>query len=190
MDFINKLKEIDIAVFRFINTTLRNDLLAALMKFTANDIFLAALVFAGLFILFKAGNKTAKRSVAFSLWALIAANIISSYALKPFFKRPRPPAVLPDVNFLVTMKKLGWAFPSTHAAMAAALAAVLWDDYQAARPLLALFALLVGFFCVYTGGHYPADVLAGYLLGIIVGMIFNKIKNTALTQNSKVKSQK
>jgi membrane-associated phospholipid phosphatase len=72
--------------------------------------------------------------------------------------------------------------------MAAALATVLWEDYPAARPALALFVMLVGFFCVYTGGHYPADVAGGFILGVIIGSLFNVGKK--LSQNSKVKSQK
>jgi undecaprenyl-diphosphatase len=177
----------DIAVFRFINTNLHNDIVAAIMKFAANDVFLSAVVFTGLFFLIVKNNgKKEKINIAFSLWALIAAELISALILKPFFKRPRPVAALPGVNFLVFMRKYGWAFPSTHTAMAAALVTVLWDDYKNLRPLLALFVLFTGFFCVYTGAHYPSDVLAGLVLGVIIGSLFNLLKNTMTSKKSKV----
>ncbi|MGA2781506.1 MAG: phosphatase PAP2 family protein [Smithella sp.] len=167
----------DIAVFRFINMDLHNDIAAAIMRFTANDIFLAAVIFTGMFFLVKKGGKKEKNNIAFSLWALIAASITSTFLLKPLFKRPKPAVSLPDVNFLATMiKKWGWAFPSTHTAMAAALVAVLWDDYKGLRWLMVLFVCFIGFFCVYTGGHYPSDVVAGLILGIIIGSIFKFIK--------------
>ena len=84
-----------------------------------------------------------KANIAFSLWALIAANIASTYVLKPAFKRLRPVEALPDVNFLVTMKRYGWAFPSTHTAMAAALVTVLWDEYKGLRWAMALFVVFI-----------------------------------------------
>jgi undecaprenyl-diphosphatase len=171
------LLNVDIAVFRFINTDLHNDIAAAVIRFTANDIFLAAVIFTGMFFLVKNGGKKEKNNIAFSLWALIAASVTSTFILKPLFKRPKPAVSLPDVNFLATMiKKWGWAFPSTHTAMAAALVAVLWEDYKELRRLMALFVCFIGFFCVYTGGHYPSDVVAGLILGIIIGSIFKFIK--------------
>ena len=176
----------DTAVFRFINTNLHNDIAAAVMKFTANDVFLSVVVFAGLFFIVKSGGTKEKTNIAFSLWALIAADIISTFLLKPLFKRPRPFAVLPGVNFLVFMRKYGWSFPSTHTAMAAALATVLWDDYKDLRWIMALFVLFVGFFCVYTGAHYPSDVAAGLILGIIIGSLFNLLKKTMLSRKYKV----
>ena len=180
MDFIAGIKQAvinaDIVVFRFINGALYNEYMAILMKFAANDFFLIVVVFTGFFFLAKKFGKKEKINIAFSLWAVIAANIINSKILKVIFKRQRPVAELVDVNFLVVMKKFGYAFPSTHSAMAAALVTVLWVDYKKLRPYLAGFALLVGFFCVYTGGHYPLDVLFGLLTGILIGMIFNLLK--------------
>ena len=75
------LLDADTAVFRFINTNLHNDIAAAVMKFTANDVFLSAVVFAGLFFLVKNGGKKEKTNIAFSLWALITAEITSTFIL-------------------------------------------------------------------------------------------------------------
>ena len=177
------LLDADIAVFRYINTNLHNDIAASVMKFTANDVFLSAVIFTGLFFLMKNGGKKEKTNIAFSLWALIATEIISTGFLKPFFRRPRPVAALPDVNFLVFMRKYGWSFPSTHTAMAAALVVVLWDDYRDLRPWFALFVFFVGFFCVYTGAHYPSDAVVGLILGIIIGKVFNLAKRKLLMIN-------
>lgn len=166
----------DIWLFRLINTGLHNDIAAEVIKFVGNDIVVAAVIFGGLFYMAKQPGKNIKVNIAFSLWALIAANLLSTYVLKPFFGRLRPPAALPDVNLLVEMRKFGWAFPSTHTAMAAALVTVLWNEYKNLRPVMALFVLFMGFFCVYTGGHYPLDVLGGLILGIIIGTVINILK--------------
>ncbi len=171
------LREWDIKVFKFINGTLHNELLAAAMKWTANDVFLIIVVL-GLFVfLWRSGEKKEKVNTAFALWTLITVNIASNIFLKPFFKRGRPPVELEKVNILFTMKKYSYAFPSTHTAMAVALAVILWDDYKPLRPALVLFVCCVGFFCVYTGGHYPGDVVGGFLLGWVFGKTAQLIKN-------------
>jgi membrane-associated phospholipid phosphatase len=195
MNFIDGIKgallAADIAAFRFINGSLHNDLLAAVIKFAANDVFVAAVILAGLYLLAKAGGKNAKINTAFALWTLIAVNLICTFLLKPVFKRPRPLQALSGIYYLAELKNIGWSFPSTHTAMVAALAVVLWDDYRRARWLIALFVIFTGFFCVYTGGHYPSDVAAGFILGLIIGKMFEWMKNKySPSQKLKVKSQK
>ena len=158
--------QIDTEVFKFINIRLHNGLLAAAAGFAANDIFLVVFFFTGLFFVVKGMWRRKKPVIAFMLWSIIAVNIISGL-LKHIFKRPRPYLSVEGSLLLVKMYKNGFAFPSTHTAMAAVVCAMLWEDFPAARPYLALFVALVGFFCVYTGGHYPLDVIAGFALGII-----------------------
>lgn len=172
----------DIWMFRAVNSGLYNKYLAEAMKFAANDIFLALFTAAGFFLLFRKWDRRDKTDAAFSLWAVIAANFISSRLLKPLFARKRPVAELVDVHFLVEMRRLGYAFPSTHTAMAAALAAALWDRREA-RPYLAIFVFLTAFFCVYTGGHYPLDTAAGFVLGVIAGRSAVYIKRLYLKRS-------
>ena len=97
-----------------------------------------------------------------------------SELLKILFQRPRPPASLQLVH------EAGYSFPSSHAAVVVAIGAAFWylsgleplsrlgSSWRArARIGLAVvvIALLVGFGRVYTGAHYPSDVLAGWALG-------------------------
>lgn len=171
-----QIVEADKALFKLINSGLYHPAMAWLMKFAANDIFLIAVLFAGFFLIVKPASAQSKAYAAFSLWALIAANALNSHVLKPMFGRLRPAAELESMYMLVTMKKLGWAFPSTHTAMAAALVTVLWPAAPKARPYLAAFLASIAFFCVYTGGHYPLDTLAGAVVGFMTGFIFLKLK--------------
>ncbi|MBN2754004.1 MAG: phosphatase PAP2 family protein [Candidatus Goldbacteria bacterium] len=172
----------DIWVFRIVNSGLYNKYFAVLMKYAANDVFLVIAAAAGFFLLFRKWDGRDKADTAFSLWAVITVNFISSRFLKPLFARKRPVAELSDVNFLVEMRRLGYAFPSTHTAMAAALAAALWDRREA-RPYLALFVFLTAFFCVYTGGHYPLDTAAGLVLGVFTGRAAVYIKRLYLKRS-------
>jgi membrane-associated phospholipid phosphatase len=185
MIFLSALKAADIALFKFLNITLYSETLAFLMRFTANDLFLIFLLAAGFLAFFIYFGKPEKTCTAFALWSIIIANFISGAVLKNVFKRPRPYLMVPGARLMVVMHRNGYAFPSTHTAMTAAFAAVLWDDYPDLRPYLSAIVVLVGFFCVYTGGHYPSDVAAGLVLGIVTGrsMYFMKklyLKNITL----------
>jgi len=90
-----------------------------------------------------------------------------NYAIKLAVRRPRP--------VLEGLPPLGGApsslsFPSAHAtsSFAVATAMVRVDPAMAAAFLVAI-ALSLG--RPYLGMHYPSDVLAGALLGILLGLI-------------------
>jgi len=174
---INEIIALDIRLFRLINSGLYNESFASIISFLANDIVVVSGAAVILFIVLGRFDKKARISTAFALWALIAADLINWKILKPLFKRPRPFAELEDVNLLVPLKSYGWAFPSTHAALSMAFAAVLWQANKRKRPYLAAFVLGVAFFSVYTGGHYPMDILAGWVIGIFTGLIFRYLMN-------------
>ncbi|MCE5300005.1 MAG: phosphatase PAP2 family protein [Spirochaetia bacterium] len=161
---------IDTAAFEFINIKMHNEFAALLMKLAANDVFLVLVLGAGFYLLFKNFGEKEKRSLAAGLWAIITGNCVSGSILKPMFKRLRPFVEVDGAYMLSWASAKSYAFPSTHTVMAAALCAALWRDNPKARPYLASFLLLVAFFCVYTGGHYPGDVLAGALAGWPIGL--------------------
>src|SRR5215213_9617704 len=90
-----------------------------------------------------------------------------NYAIKLAVKRPRP--------VLDGLPPLGGApsslsFPSAHATSSFAVAtAMVRVDPAMAAAFLVAFALALG--RPYLGMHYPSDVLAGALLGIVLGLI-------------------
>ena len=124
---------------------------------------------------------TSRRYGDFEIWfsgiALLATAsgaLALAELLKILFDRPRPPSSLQLVH------EIGYGFPSTHAAVVVAVGAavwylsgfrplVRWGGSWRARTRIGLaviaIALLVGLGRVYTGAHYPSDVLAGWALG-------------------------
>jgi membrane-associated phospholipid phosphatase len=101
--------------------------------------------------------------LALAVVALLAATSISSQLLKALLAHPRP------TEFHNAADVGAAAYPSGHstAAMAIALALVMATPSRL-RPLAAFvglgFALAVGFAMLIDGGHFPSDVLGGYLL--------------------------
>lgn len=175
-----KIIEADRALFTAINSGLYYPIGEAAMRFMANDVFLLAVLFILFAFFLKFNSPENRAAAAFSLWAMIVTNVVNSDILKPVFGRLRPPAEMDTVNFMVTMKKLGWAFPSTHTAMAAALITVLWGADKKADVFLVFCGVSVAFFCVYTGGHYPFDTFAGAGFGLVMGFIFRAAKKAYL----------
>lgn len=105
------------------------------------------------------------RDMAFAAVAL-GGGLLLNAALKLAVGRARPPVDTPAVI------EATLSFPSGHAQASASLATVLvllaWRS--GARVALAAgggaFAVAVGLSRVAAGVHYPADVLAGWLLGV------------------------
>lgn len=163
----------DAAVFHFINGTLYWRPLADLTLFLASDqLILVVLLVAALAYQRWSGWR---RTLAVGAWgaaAVACSSLLHNEILKPFFNRTRPFLVFPDVHLSAKLRDLSTmslSFPSTHSASAAALAIVVTGlDPRLKIPAI-LFAAGIGLGAVYSGGHYPGDVAAGYGVGCIIG---------------------
>lgn len=117
------------------------------------------------------------------LWWILALGLTvgiadgtSSHLIKKNVKRVRPcndTEMQADVNLLVGCGK-GYSFTSSHAAnhfaMATFIALTLGLLFPWLRWPFWLWAGSIAFGQVYVGVHYPLDVLAGSLLGILIGL--------------------
>src|SRR5215207_813714 len=115
-------------------------------------------------VLAMAGGPRGRRAAASGVASLGVTSAIVNIGLKPLGRRGRPDragAAVP-VTRHVSMP-LSTSFPSGHSASAFA-SGVGASLPVAAMPLRAL-ATLVAYSRVHTGVHYPADVVAGSVLG-------------------------
>lgn len=97
-----------------------------------------------------------------TLLALLVAELVAD-VLKVLVKRHRP-VDHPLVHHLVT-----YSFPSGHTTTSFACAGTIARFApRNVRPLLFVLAALIGFSRIYVGVHYPLDVLAGAVLGLLV----------------------
>lgn len=63
------------------------------------------------------------------------------------------------------------SFPSRHLTCAAVIAATFLPYLPAVAALLFVFALGLGYARFAIGWHYPSDLFAGFVLGLVIGLI-------------------
>jgi undecaprenyl-diphosphatase len=137
---------------------------ARAVTWAGSTFVLVPLAVACCLVLLRAGMREEALAVGVSL----AGAIVISDLVKLLVSRPRPP-----VTHLQAVT--GSSFPSGHATQASAFWFSLVLVLHATRPaalftriaaaLALALVLAVAFSRVYLGVHYPADVLAGILLG-------------------------
>lgn len=111
-----------------------------------------------------------RRSGAVMTLSLMLEALFCNRLLKPLVARPRPFSADPSVALLIS-RPGGCSFPSGHTgASFAAAAALYFEENRLWRPT-AVLAGLIGFSRMYLFVHYPSDVLAGALLGILTGRL-------------------
>ncbi len=99
---------------------------------------------------------------------------LSVQLLKMYFNLPRPASMLTDVYLLEPLYHR--SFPSGDTAMAFLLASFFSPVAKVPlKILLWLYALLIAYGRIYVGAHFPIDVLAGALIGIISYYVVCKI---------------
>jgi undecaprenyl-diphosphatase len=119
------------------------------------------------------GGAKGRRTAVGGMVAVGATSFLANVVLKGLTRRTRPSVPVPEERSLV--KPDSSSFPSGHTASAAAFSGVIGRAYPAFWLPINALAGAIGFSRVYTGVHYPGDVLGGWLLGKSVAFVVNRI---------------
>lgn len=84
--------------------------------------------------------------------------------------RPRPFVTHPNLTALLDPGD-EWSFPSAHTLSAFAAATALFFYHRKSGVLAYVLAFLIGFSRLYACVHYPTDVLAGLVIGVLCGLL-------------------
>jgi membrane-associated phospholipid phosphatase len=176
LDIWPSLEKADQALFELINgqwTIPFFDVLMPWMR-TSEHWFLFYLALVG-YIFYRWGWKAWKWLLAVAI-TISLTDQVSSFIFKPFIHRLRPcadPAMLTQVKLLIPACPSSFSFTSSHAANHFSLAMFVFMTLQPLFKkytyLFFVWAGIISYAQIYVGVHYPLDILAGTLVGLIMG---------------------
>ena len=120
-----------------------------------------------------------RQAVLVALTSALFARLVIKTAIVMAYNRPRPFEVVAGAKKLIDHTKIHASFPSGHVVFFFALAMGVYFYNKKLGTLLFTGAALMGIARVYTGVHWPTDILAGALVGVLaawpVRMVFTRI---------------
>jgi undecaprenyl-diphosphatase len=178
---LERIKEIDIELLTYLNN-LGSENWDGFWLFMTDAITSIPVY---LFVLYLVYRYFGLKKLVFTLLVLVLVITISDQLANIFkygFERLRP-CHNEDVKHLVRLVKPScggrFSFFSAHASTALSLAVffslILRKHLKYFSCFLILWAILVGYSRIYIGVHFPADVLFGFMVGIINGTLMYKV---------------
>ncbi len=185
---MNYFNQFEIKILDFIRENLSSGFLDAVMpyitKLADDGIFWIILALVLLFF-----KKTRKVGAIMGV-ALVFGLIFGNLMLKPLIARIRPYDFNPDaMNFLLVDTLSDFSFPSGHTLASFEGAGVLMFTHKKTLGYPALIiAFIIAFSRLYLYVHYPLDVLAGMILGILFAYLAYRLVNLIVKKYSEIKT--
>jgi undecaprenyl-diphosphatase len=169
---VETFMDVDFYIFQQMNQLVgKSVFLDSLGVFFAK--YLGYVLVAFLFLLLFKNFKKYWRVLILSLGVAIVARFGIVELIRFFCEKSRP-FVENNVNLLLTHSATP-SFPSGHAAFFFALSTVVYLYNKKTGLLFLLASFLISVSRVFAGIHWPSDILAGALIGVIVGWVVVKI---------------
>lgn len=135
-----------------------------LIIFIAKDLFLLAVIIAGIYFL-RENRRVQKQMLLLAVLAFPISYLVAKIGSHLYYD-PRPFVVTHIAPLIPHAADNG--FPSDHALLLATLAAFLTVFNKKAGAVLWVIALLVGAARVLAGVHHPIDIIGSFIIGIAV----------------------
>lgn len=174
------MQSFEFAVLDFIQNNIANDFLDFIMpKITAlGNAGVLWIILTVIFLISKKYRSTGWVMLIALVLDLILCNII----LKPLVARTRPYDINTAFELLIPAQH-DYSFPSGHSAASfAAVSAMYFTKCSLWKPAV-FVAAAIAFSRLYLYVHFPTDVAAGILLGILSGLAAVKIYKRLFLKN-------
>lgn len=162
----------DYTVLKWISENLVHDSITFFMKFITflGDSGMIWIIIALLCLL----RPSTRRCGWSMIGALILSLVIGNLTIKPLVARLRPFQQYPDLTSLIPPPG-EYSFPSGHSSSSFAAAMACFTNHKKAGIPALILAALIAFSRLYVCVHFPTDVLAGSLLGALLGAFSSRI---------------
>jgi membrane-associated phospholipid phosphatase len=166
-----RLRELDLALFKALAEA-RNPVLDRAMPALSHAANYGRLWLGTAAVLALAGARRPawRRATVRGVVSLAAASALANGLGKLSVNRRRPPLHVVPAARRVRRAPVTTSFPSGHSASAAAFTTAVALEAPELAPPVAALAAAVAFSRVWTGAHYPGDVLVGAALGVAVAL--------------------
>ncbi len=178
-----EVERLDVAVYAAIARTPTPNLDRVMRRVTSAADY-SKLSIAAAAVLAVAGGRTGRRAAKFGLGSVAATAAVVNVVVKPLRRRGRPDRMAHEVPAdRHARMPISHSFPSGHSAAAFAFATgVAHISHLAAVPLYGM-GTVVAYSRVHTGVHYPGDVIAGSLLGVVLAQATANLTDRLLTRS-------
>jgi len=106
-----------------------------------------------------------RRKFILPLWISMILTGLIIIILKLLIARPRP-------SGFALMSFSSFSFPSGHSALAFSSLPIIFKTFKKFKWFWFVLAVLIAFSRIYVGVHYLSDVIAGALIGYLIGVLF------------------
>ena len=175
------LNEFELNILLFIRDNVRMDWLTPIVQVITHLADKGAIAIAFTLILL-AIKKYRRTGVACAL-SLALDFVVVNLLIKNVVARIRPydlavaNGVIQEIkDLLITTDPKDWSFPSGHTGSVFAVAAVMaaWMPKRWGIPAI-LLSILIALSRLYVGVHYPTDVLAGMIIGLLTAAVARRV---------------
>lgn len=167
------IHSIDDNILSFIQEHLKNSVMDTIMP-VITSLGNSGIVWIVIAAILSSMKKYRKYGVMLAL-ALIITLVIGNITLKPLIARTRPFDANNLKDILLIKAPKDYSFPSGHTMASFAAATVLIYMDKKVGIIAMILAVLIAFSRLYLYVHYPSDVFAGMILGILSAIISIKL---------------
>lgn len=118
--------------------------------------------------------KQTRRCGVCMLAGMAVGALIANVTLKPLVARARPCWINDTVRLLIENPS-DYSFPSGHSQVSFVSATAIYNHNKKWGIAAYMLAILIAFSRLYLYVHFPTDVLAGAVIGIVVGAAVSRV---------------
>jgi len=131
-------------------------------------------MFAGLLVLWVIDGRTKKEQVLHTLFSVGVVWMVT-LIIKDLYPISRPFMALPGMTPMTVTIPVDASFPSTHTAVVFALGTTVFMHDKRVGFYFFMGAVLVAIGRILANVHYPSDIIAGALIGVLISWLGAKV---------------